>query len=313
MYLSIVTPIYNDQENIKPFINKVSQTLKKINLEDYEIIFVLDKSEDNSFLTLKEIALNNRKIKILHLSKRYGHQESLIAGLEHSLNSDFVITMDCDSQHPYDLIPLLLNKINDGYDVVTTKRNENKDQGLWRNLFGNIFYKFSNLISDTKVENGSADFRVMNKKFVNNLITKFPEREIFLRGLVAWVGYNHALIEYSAQKREFGVSKFNHFKKIQFAVTGLMSLSTRPLYLSIFFGVLFAFSSILILLFIVSGIVIFDSISTNWILILSIFLLTSSIQFFMIGIIGFYIGSIFKEIKNRPRYLIQDKINFDDE
>ena len=142
--------------------------------------------------------------------------------------------MDCDSQHPYDLIPLLLNKINKGYDVVTTKRNENKDQGLWRNLFGNIFYKFSNLISDTKVENGSADFRVMNKKFVNNLITKFPEREIFLRGLVAWVGYNHALIEYSAQKREFGVSKFNHFKKIQFAVTGLMSLSTRPLYLSIF-------------------------------------------------------------------------------
>lgn len=311
MQLSIVTPLYNEEDNIHPFTKEVKSVLDKIGIVDYQIVFVLDKSEDNSFNVLKKLSLEDKKIKALHLSKRYGHQESIIAGIEHSLNAEMIVTMDIDLQHPPSLIAKLIEKLNEGYDVVFTKRLLNKDQGFIRNLFGKLFYKLNNYLSDTKLERGAADFRIIRGHIANNLIKNFPEKNFFLRGLISWMGFKQTYIEYNSEKRQTGKSKFDNVKKIQLAINGLISLSTRPLYIGIILGILFTILSIIFLFYIVFDYYISGNIPRGWTTLASLLLIISSIQFTLIGIIGFYIASIFKEIKNRPKYLIQDKLNID--
>ena len=311
MELSIICPVFNEEDNILPFVNEVKNVLETIQISDYQIIFVLDKSKDNSFEVLKNLSAQEEKIKVLHLSARYGHQESIIAGMEYSLKAKMIITMDVDLQHPPSLIPKLVDEMKKGYDIVITKRILNKDYSLIRKITGNLFYNLNNLFSDTKIMQGSADFRIISQRVATHLIEKFPERDFFLRGIISLIGFNHTFIEYSAKKREFGNSKFNNFKKIQFAITGIMSLSTRPLYIRILFGIIFAILSLISLFIMIFNYIYNGNISQGWTSIISIILAVSTIQFFLIGIIGFYVGSIFKEIKNRPRYLIQDKINLD--
>jgi dolichol-phosphate mannosyltransferase len=311
MKLSIVTPLYNEEDNIYPFLKEVRSVLENIKITDYQVVFVLDKSSDNSFNVLKKISLEDKKIKVLHLSRRYGHQESIVAGIEHSLKADMIITMDMDLQHPPSLIPKLIEKINEGYDVVFTKRLLNKDQGFIRNLLGNLFYKLNNYLSDTKLERGAADFRIIKGNIANNLIKNFPEKDFFLRGLISWIGFKQTYIEYNSEKRQIGKSKFNNVKKFQLAINGIISLSTRPLYISIIFGIIFAILSIFFLFLIIFDYFYNGNIPRGWTTLTSVILIISSIQFLLIGIIGFYIGSIFKEIKNRPKYLIQDKLNID--
>lgn len=311
MKLSVVTPLYNEEDNIYPFLKEVRSVLENIKITDYQIVFVLDKSSDNSFNVLKKLSLEDKKIKVLHLSRRYGHQESIIAGIEHSLKADMIITMDMDLQHPTSLIPKLIEKINEGYDVVFTKRLLNKDQGFIRNLLGNLFYKLNNYLSDTKLERGAADFRIIKGNIANNLIKNFPEKDFFLRGLISWIGFKQTYIEYNSEKRQIGKSKFNNIKKFQLAINGIISLSTRPLYISIIFGIVFAILSIFFLFLIIFDYFYNGNIPRGWTTLTSVILIISSIQFLLIGIIGFYVGSIFKEIKNRPKYLIQDKINIE--
>lgn len=306
--ISIVIPIYNEEEILARFHNQLSAVLA--NLQDrFEIIYVDDGSTDGSPALLREIAVTDPRVEIIALSRNFGHQAALTAGLEMA-EGDAVITMDGDGQHPPELINDFLNYFYQGYDLIQGKRLKGHE-GLLKRWSSKWFYIFLNSLTQLDLEDGSADFRLMSRRFADAL-KAMPEYHRFLRGMVPWMGFKSSrmLITYAPNERIGGKSKFSLKKMLRLAADALFSFSLAPMKVAFLIGALYlAFS------FIEFIIVIFYLLSNRghllepgWVSLIFAIMLGNGLVLVTLSIFGYYIGYIFQQVKNRPVYIIKDII-----
>ncbi len=305
--LTVVTPVFNEEQVIGHFHARTREVLNSLDDVDATIMFVVDRSTDNTLGVLRDILVDDPKAKVIALSSRFGHQMSLLAGIENSLNEDVIIMMDSDLQHPPELIPELLNKFRNGFDVVYTMRRDTEDVGFLRKAAGNLFYSLLGKLSQVSINSNAADFRLISNRVAKILSTDFRERNMFLRGLFSWIGFQQAGVEYIAEKRFAGQSKYSFSRMIQLAMAGILSFSTKPLQMGIFVGIGFSALSFVLILVAVIKFFIVQSIPSGWTTLVVLLLLFSGIQLIILGIMGAYIGGIYEEVKGRPRYIIEEE------
>ena len=301
--ISIVIPSFNEEGNIKIIVKALNEVMQKLNYS-YELIFVDDGSSDKTLSILQEISAIDSNVFFIELSRNFGHQNALKAGLDLA-SGDCIITMDGDMQHPPEMIPQLIEKWEEGYDIVYTRRLEDKKLPAFKKITSKYFYKFINYISEIKIEEGTADFRLMDKK-VSTVFFAFSENELFIRGLVNWVGFNQFAIDYKPAERFSGNSKYTVKKMMQFALKGITSFSIRPLYLSIFLGISLFLLSLLFYTLYVFYSIYYGHVISGWASVIFTIVLFGGMNLIVLGIIGVYVGKLFMQSKQRPNYLIRD-------
>ncbi len=300
--LSIIIPVYNEEENIVPLFNE----LIKFVPENFELLFVDDGSTDHTYLEIESLSKIDTRIKCISFSRNFGHQNAFIAGLEHA-SGNVIITMDGDLQDPPSLIPELINKINAGFDIVFTKKDKEENLPALKRITSKLFYKLLHFLSDTNIEPESADFRAFNKK-VQQSVLQFKERQLFLRGIFSWIGFNRTYLTFNRPGRLKGKTKYTYAKMLGLGLKGTTSFSFKPLRVSLLIGAivsLFAFS------FAFYALISYFQGKTiqGWASTIIAMMLMGGIQLLVIGLLGEYIASMFIEVKNRPLYLIKDTIN----
>jgi len=307
--ISIISPIYNEENNIVELCNRIANVLHNF-ADDYEIILVENGSTDNSLKIIKELSINNKRIKYLSLSRNFGHQGGILAGLAHA-KGDAVISMDGDLQHPPEIIPQMIELWKKGYKIVVTTKKLGINHKGWRFLPTLLFYKIINVIADIKLSYGQSDFRLLDQKIVDVLVS-IPEKDIFLRGLVDWTGFSQTSIKYNTEPRKSGNSKFSFINYMRFALDGIFSFSNVPLKLFLWLGLFISFLCFLYGIFVVF-IFVFHSLGyefmplpPGWATIALGLVFFGSIQLIGIGLLGEYIGRIFKQVKQRPDFIIKE-------
>jgi dolichol-phosphate mannosyltransferase len=308
--LTVITPVFNEEQVIGHFYTRTRSVLNAIDNVEATILFVVDRCSDNTLDVLRNLVSSDPYAKVIALSSRFGHQMSLLAGIEKSLDADAIIMMDSDLQHPPELIPELLESFNRGFDVVYTIRRDTEDVGFLRKMAGNLFYSILGKISHVPINANAADFRLISGRVAKTLSTDFQERNMFLRGLFSWMGFQQTGIEYIAEKRFAGESKYSFSRMVQLATAGILSFSTKPLQMGIFVGVSFAALSFVLILAAIIKYFIVQSIPSGWTTLVVLLLLFSGIQLIVLGIMGAYIGGIYEEVKGRPRYIIEEEISY---
>jgi len=306
--ISLIVPVYNEENSIGPFLKRTLKVLRSLVGDSYEIIFCLDPSDDNTFEVIKNYCLKNKKIKLITFSRRFGQPSATIAGLS-NCTGDFIVVIDVDLQDPPEIIANLYGKILEGYDVVNAKRIKRKGETIFKLLTTKIGYYIINKISDVNIPESVGDFRIFNKK-VLHYILQLKEKHGFLRGLVAFVGFNQTYFEYCRDERYLDDGKYNKFfGSIKIGLNGIIGFSSKPLFLMSISGFIFAFMSFFLgiwyLLQKILGLGITPGLSTTVILITFF----SGIQLIGIGLLGEYIGRIYDEVKERPLFIIDKKIN----
>lgn len=307
--LSIVIPVHNEEKCLPKLLSELEQHVPTLT-PDYEIIFVDDASSDNTFTAVRELAQTNSHIKSLSLSRNMGHQAALACGLEAAIG-DAVITMDGDLQHPPAVIPELVAKWRDGYDVVNTSRRESEDSGLADGMFSKLFYLIFNNTSRYKLTPAGADFRLLDRKCVDALAA-MTEHFKFFRGMVSYIGFSQTTVTFDCPPRFAGTRSYTFVKSLRLASDGLLSFSTVGLVAPLFIGGLivavaigyFAVSTVLIL----TGV---TRLEHGWASIVALIFLSIGLQFTFLGMFGLYIGKIFIEVKRRPAYFVRETVGFD--
>lgn len=302
--ISVVIPVFNEAENIRPLQDALTLYCK----DNYEIIFVDDGSTDNTLQVIESLSKNNLCYKCISLTRNFGHQNAIMAGLQHA-SGDHIVIMDGDLQHPPTLIPEMIGKLESGFDVVITRRNSTADSSLFKRLTGAVFYKFINFISDVKIEPNVSDFKAFNRKVLQGIL-QFKERELFLRGIFSWMGYNTTILHFAAPARKHGKTKYSFAKMLRLALKGTTSFSFKPLRIALMTGTiisLFAFS------FAIYAFISYYRGNTipGWASLIIAVMFLGGTQLLAIGLLGEYIASLFTETKHRPLYLIDRKINID--
>ena len=301
--ISVVIPAYNETGNISVIAGKIKEQLQGEG--SYEILFVDDGSTDGTLQEIKAAINEDPCVKYISLSRNFGHQNALKAGMDYA-TGDCVICMDADMQHPPHVLAKLITYWKEGYDVVYTVRKDNGSVSVFKRATSKGFYKLMNLLCDVDVPMGSADFRLVDKKVVNE-IRQFRENWIFIRGLVSWLGFRQIGVEYAAEPRHSGDSKYSLSKMIAFAVQGITSFSILPLRLSMVVGFIFSMVSFLYGVYALY-VKIFTGVALKgWTSILMSILFLGGIQLLSLGIIGEYVGKTFIETKGRPSYVIREK------
>lgn len=307
--VSIITPAYNEEENIAVFaiaIREVFAAIVQQNIEmNYELIFVDDGSKDNTLKLIQSQAESDSHIHYVSFSRNFGHQAALKAGLDFA-KGDAVISLDADLQHPVTLIPDMISKWKEGYDVVYTLRQDDERIGIFKKLTSHCFYKINALFSDISVPDGAADFRLCDRKVVDVLKT-FSEPFLFWRGLVMWSGFKQFAIPYKALKRQGGTSKYSFRKMLNLAINGISSFSVRPLYISLFFGGLALLAFFIMLVIQIISYVLGKGGFSPFETIIMLLLVQFSILMVCLGILGEYVGKIFIMGKKRPVYIVQEQ------
>ena len=303
--LSVIVPVYNEENNIKPLFDRLFPIVKKYS---YEIIFVDDGSTDKTVNTIKKISGKNSQIKLISFYRNFSHQMALSAGYEATCG-DAVITIDADLQDPPEIIDKMINKWQRGAKIVYAKRQERQGESFFKLGTASLFYKLINFLSDTPIPSEVGDFRLLDKTVVSYL-NSLKERPSFLRGLVAWPGFPTEYVYFKRDKRFSGETHYGFFKMLNFALDGIMSFSTKPLRLATYFGFMSASLGFLGIVYeVIKKILYPESFVTGWIGLFIAVLFIGGIQLMTIGIIGEYVGKIYKEIQNRPKYLIKERIN----
>lgn len=300
--LSVVVPCFNEEGNIAVLYENLKAVIQQHGWH-HEILFIDDGSRDASMDILRALSEDDRCVKYISLSRNFGHQYALKAGLDMS-KGDCVISMDADLQHPCEVIPEMIAGWESGYDIVCTVRKD-KDVSYFKAAASKLFYRLYNSSSDTPLQYGMADFRLMDRRVVD-IICELPERALFLRGLTSWVGFRQLYISYNAKERYSGKSKYSFSKMYSFALNGFTSFSNGLLRASLVAGLCCAFLSFLYGVYALSVYFLTDSAMPGWTSIIASVLFFAGIQLVVLGIIGEYIGKLFIEVKKRPGYLVRE-------
>lgn len=306
--LTIVTPVFNEEQVIEHFHTRTRGVLDSMADVEATILFVVDRCTDNTLTVLRGLVAKDPNAKVIALSSRFGHQMSLLAGIENSLDADAIIMMDSDLQHPPELIPELLANFRNGCDVVYTVRRDTEDVRYFRKMAGNLFYYMLCKFSQVPINANAADFRLVSSRVAKILSSDFQERNMFLRGLFSWIGFQQIGIEYVAERRVAGQSKYSLSRTLQLAMAGILSFSTKPLQAGIFIGVGFAGLAFIFLMVAIVSYFIDRTIPSGWTTVVALLLLFSGVQLIVLGIMGAYIGGIYEEVKGRPRYIVEEEI-----
>jgi dolichol-phosphate mannosyltransferase len=255
---------------------------------------------------IEKIINKNSCFRCLSLSRNFGHQNALMAGMAHATGQKIII-MDGDLQHPPSLIPGMVQQLDNGFDLVITRRNRTENIGPGKKIMGSIFYSFINIISDTKIEANVADFKAFNSNVLNSIL-QFKERDLFLRGIFSWIGYKTTTIDFDAPARKFGKTKYSFVKMLKLALKGTTSFSFKPLRVALLVG---SFISLFAFAFGVFALIAYFKGNTvpGWASIIIAIMFLGGTQLLAIGLLGEYIASLFTEAKHRPLYLVEKKIN----
>lgn len=304
--VSIVVPVYNEQDNIEHFTECTCKVMDSLNYE-YELIFVDDGSKDNSRQILPELAAKNPHVHYVFLARNYGHQLALTCGLD-SAEGDAVITMDGDMQHPPELIPELIARWEQGYEVVQTIRKTTEGVSMLKKLTSTYYYRLLNLMTDITIKEGGSDFRLMDRKVVL-AFRRYGEHARFIRGMVTSMGFEQCTLPFVAPKRFAGHSKFSPRKMFRLAIDGVMAYSTMPLRIALYLGLSAAILSLLLFCHVMFATIEGNSVP-GWATIMVCVLFFGGVQMTVLGVVGEYIGRIFEEVKGRPLYLTtRDNLN----
>jgi len=302
--LDIVVPVLNEESNIEILYKKIVS----LNLElDFNIIFVDDGSTDSTLKVIKKLNSIDNKVKVISFSRNFGHQIALSAGIDHS-NSDILIMLDADLQHPPEEINTMIKKYTEGFDVVQMIKENQGKRNIFYKLFSYIFYEFFKKTAGVKLSNNVSDFRLISKK-VTNEIKKLNEKERFLRGIVQWVGFKYTEIQYKVGERYSGTPKYNLLQLFKLASFGIFGFSTFPLKLSLYSGLIISLFSIFYVIYlIIAKLLNPENYPSGFTSIMVMIIFVGGIQLFFLGSIGMYISKIFDQVKDRPIYIIKEKI-----
>ncbi|MDD4600406.1 MAG: glycosyltransferase family 2 protein [Negativicutes bacterium] len=303
--ISIVVPVFNEQENVRVFYREVCKYMESLNYL-FELIFVDDGSTDDTVLILDRLTQQDPRIKAVVLARNFGHQVALTCGLDYA-NGDAVITMDGDMQHPPELLPILLAKWEEGFEVVQTIRIATEGVSGFKSATSSLFYRLINAMSDVHIAEGGSDFRLLDKKVVET-VQRFKEKARFIRGIIGDVGYRQAQVEFVAPQRYAGKSKFSLGKMISFALNGITAYSKMPLRFAFYLGIILGLLSFALTLNVFYTKVFTTEAVPGWATIAASVLMLGGLQLAGLGVIGEYIGRIFEEVKQRPLYWVSAEL-----
>ncbi len=304
--IDIILPVYNEEAVLLSFHQELRSALQDLSdCYRFRAIYVVDRCTDRSFDVLKAIAAKDPDVTVLHLSRRTGHQMSLVAGIDKS-HGDAAIMMDCDLQHPPSVIPLLLEQFEQGVDVVQTIREYPHEAGLFKRVTSSVFYMVQNALSPIEIENGASDFRLISRKVVQVFQQSVREHNQFLRGLFRWVGFRQSTVHFISSPRRAGMTKYRLGRLLSFSITGIVSFSKVPLRFATIMGFLISVLSAVYAFYILAVYILVGDFPAGYASLILAVLFIGGLQLIMIGIVGEYLGAIFDEVKRRPLYVIDE-------
>lgn len=301
--VSVVVPAYNESKNVIVLAERLMTILEKYG--DWQILFVDDGSKDDTLSHLRRLVEKNKKINYLSLSRNFGHQKALKAGLDHAVG-DCVISMDSDLQHPPEILDELVEKWQEGYEVVATIREETKSLSFYKRKSASLFYKLMNFLSDTEIRPNASDFRLLDRSVVD-VLKGMNESHIFMRGLIPWLGFRECSVRYKPAERLSGESKYSTARMMALGIDGITSFSVRPLYLSTVIGVIVSLSAFVYGAFAILARLLLGKEVSGWASVIVSILFIGGLQLLILGILGMYLGKVFVESKNRPNYVIRER------
>ena len=306
--LSVVVSVYNEELALREFYAETGKILKTLPADwDYEFLFVNDGSRDQSLSILKEFAASDEKVKIVNFSRNFGHEAAMIAGLDYA-GGDGIVCMDADLQHPPECLPEIVEKFDEGYEVISMVRTKNKTAGFVKNFTSAAFYKLINHLSDVKFEANASDFFAVSKNAAEVLRNNYREKVRFLRGYVQNVGFQKTTLEYEAGVRGAGESKYSLKKLFIFSVNTILCFSNMPLKLGIYAGILSGAAGMAVLVYTLFT---RQGAPSGYATIVVLICFMFAMMFPLIGIIGEYIAILFTELKDRPVYIVRETANIE--
>lgn len=301
--ISIVVPVYNEAGILPELTRRIGAVIADLPQYEWEVIYVDDGSSDGSAVVLEELTRNQSWLQVLYLSRNFGHQTAITAGIDHA-SGDAVILMDGDLQDPPEVLPQLLQRWQEGFDVVTARRKRRKGESVFKLATAYVFYRTLRLLSDANIPVDTGDFRLMARNVVEAL-KRMPERSRFLRGMVSWAGFRHTEVEYDRDQRSIGETKYTFLKMFRLAANGILSFSRVPLQIIMGLGLLFSVISFFGILAVLYETLVLHTTVRGWSSLMSAVLFMGGIQLVCLGMIGSYVGRIFDEVRARPLYFIR--------
>lgn len=308
--LSVIVPCFNEEEVIFETFKRIKSVLLTLNIQS-EIIFINDGSTDQTEQILSELSKTDIKLKVISFSRNFGHQKAVTAGLNHC-NSDMAVIIDADLQDPPELIPEMIKTLeSSNAQVVYCVRKSRKGEGIFKKISAKAFYRLLNFFSEVRLPVDTGDFRLVDKNIIREF-NQMHEKGKYIRGLVSWIGFKQVPFYYERDARFAGETKYPFSKMIKLATTSLLYFSTKPLKLATALGFIsVAISLILAVWSILGKIMGYTHANSGWTSLFVLIIFFGGVQLLTIGIVGSYIGNLFDEIKNRPEYIIDKKVNFE--
>jgi len=309
VFLSVIVPLYNEEPVIQELYERLTSVLG-VYRDDYELILVNDGSRDGTLGLAKELCLRDRKIKLISLSRNFGHQIALTAGMDRA-SGQVVATIDADLQDPPEIIPEMVKRWKEGYQVVHGVRKKRKGEGMFRHAAIFLFYRFLRKTTTIDITVDSGDFRLMDRKVVDTL-KGMGEKNRYLRGMVSWAGFRQTEVEYVRERRFAGETKYPFRKLARLAVDGILSFSRFPLKLPMAIGSFCTLASALLLLVaVLASLVDPERAVPVWVYGLLLVVFLGGVQLIAIGMLGLYVGRIYEQTSERPMYVTAEQVNFD--
>jgi dolichol-phosphate mannosyltransferase len=302
--LSVVVPMYYEQEVARECHRRLTAVLEK--LDRYEILYVNDGSRDNTLPILRELAQQDDHVRIISFSRNFGHQAAVTAGVAH-VDGDALVIIDADLQDPPELIPKMVALWQEGYEIIYAKRMRRKGESAFKLWTAKYFYRFLNFMTDTAIPQDTGDFRLIDRKVADAFLA-LPERNRFIRGMIAWLGFNTIPLEYERDERFAGETKYPLKKMLKFAADGILSFSLKPLRIALGLGSAAVVVSLALILYALIS-YIFGSTVSGWTALMIAVAFLGGVQLISIGVLGQYIGRIYEESKARPLYVVSERIN----
>ena len=310
--VSLVIPMYYEEKVANECYKRVKENLEKLENYEHEIIFINDGSKDRTLEILEEIAKEDKNVKVISFSRNFGHQAAVTAGLQY-VTGDAIVIIDADLQDPPELIPDMLKLWEEGNEVIYGKRKSREGESAFKLFTAKMFYKTLNALSDVEIPKDTGDFRLVDRKVVDT-INDLPEHNKFLRGLFSWVGFKQTPIEYERQERFAGKTKYPLKKMLKLASDGIISFSTKPLKLIGGIGIISIFISFIILVYaLLSYAFNWNDLTSGWTSIMVAVTFFAGVQLVSIWMMSEYIARIYDDTKKRPEYIIDKKINIEEE
>ncbi len=303
--ISVIVPCFNEEDSLPFFYEEINKVSNEMNEVSFEFLFVDDGSKDRTLSILKEYAFKDERVKYISFSRNFGKEAAIYAGLKNSCG-DYVVIMDADLQDPPSLLPKMYQAVSEeGYDSAATRRVSRKGEPPVRSFFARLFYKIMNRISDADIMDGARDYRLMNRKMVDAILS-MCEYNRFSKGIFGWIGFDTKWIEYENVERVAGETKWSFWKLFKYSIEGITAFSIEPLQIASVFGVLFSFIALIMIIVIIVRTLIFGDPTSGWPSLVCIIMLIGGIQLLCIGILGQYLAKTYLETKNRPIYISKD-------